>query len=452
MFMTKFQRMPLLPSSKIENDVESTESALHCVGKLGDRATSDVIVRLRTVDGRDEWLYSHSRILSSKSKYFATRLSDEWPTYHLLDSRNCVEISCLESDIDHHVTLLRLLYTDCLEPIGDTWYSVNNALGMLRVATKLGCDAIVSKCAQYLEAVPWEENEEEEILKTLPGLGADVVPVLARLQPVNADSVRNVFLSAVQIAILPQQKSSNFPSELKVAAQEQVEYMLVEDDDAPLLKADAYIKSKLRTFFSEVFDSFKLFLGRLLSEADLGSQVSKELLLEKVSDLLWASRILPRVGLNPELVDFWSSASSDVIRVLNSEKLEEVLWDTKLRVVEIAAKVLEAVGYGFVIVKAEERTQLVKVWLPFIRDTTPLFDSLFAAEKMSLQMDTDLCQTIEAALVSLILSLPSGDQADILVDWLKTEQARYPDLSEAFEVWCFRSKAAKRRLNMESTV
>jgi hypothetical protein len=205
----------------------------------------------------------------------------------------------------------------------------------------------------------------------------------------------------------------------------QVEYMLVEDDDAPLLKADAYIKSKLRTFFSEVFDSFKLFLGSLLTEADLGSQVSKELLLEKVSDLLWASRILPRVGLNPELVDFWSSASSDVIRVLNSEKLEEVLWDTKLRVVEIAAKVLEAVGYGCVIVKAEERTQLVKVWLPFIRDTTPLFDSLFAAEKMSLQMDTDLCQIIEAALVSLILSLPSGDQADILVDWLKTEQARY---------------------------
>jgi hypothetical protein len=85
----------------------------------------------------------------------------------------------------------------------------------------------------------------------------------------------------------------------------QVEYMLVEDDDAPLLKADAYIKSKLRTFFSEVFDSFKLFLGRLLSEADLGSQVSKELLLEKVSDLLWASRILPRVGLIPELVGFW---------------------------------------------------------------------------------------------------------------------------------------------------
>jgi hypothetical protein len=222
LLVLKGQALATSTAGKIENDVESTESALHCVGKLGDRATSDVIVRLRTVDGRDEWLYSHSRILSSKSKYFATRLSDEWPTYHLLDSRNCVEISCLESDIDHHVTLLRLLYTDCLEPIGDTWYSVNNALGMLRVATKLGCDAIVSKCAQYLEAVPWEENEEEEILKTLPGLGADVVPVLARLQPVNPDSVRNVFLSAVQIAILPQQKSSNFPSELKVAAQEQV--------------------------------------------------------------------------------------------------------------------------------------------------------------------------------------------------------------------------------------
>jgi hypothetical protein len=40
-----------------------------------------------------------------------------------------------------------------------------------------------------------------------------VVPVEAHLQPVNPDSVQDVFLSAIQIAILPQQKSSDSPKQ-----------------------------------------------------------------------------------------------------------------------------------------------------------------------------------------------------------------------------------------------
>ncbi|MEI4861581.1 hypothetical protein Q8G41_28755, partial [Klebsiella pneumoniae] len=49
--------------------------------------------------------------------------------------------------------------------------------------------------------------------------------------------------------------------------------------------------------------------------------------------------------------------------------------------------------------------------------------------------------------MSLVLALPSSDQADILKDWKKqTKQLRFPDLTEAFEVWCYRTKAAKRRL------
>ncbi|KAG6555440.1 hypothetical protein Mapa_002668 [Marchantia paleacea] len=288
-----------------EIKTENTKSLLgQCVGKLGDRSSSDVIVRLRTVDGKDDWLYCHSSILCEHSKYFAARLSDDWPTYHLLDSRNCIELFCSESDVDHHITLLRLLYAK-EETLAEMWHNVKNALGILKVATKLGCDGMVDKCMQYLEAVPWEENEEEEILKTLPMLGSSMFPVLARIQPVDAEAVRNVFISAIRVATLPERKSSealeNFPSELKAAAQEQVEYMLVEDEDAPLLVADESVKIELKKCFSELFEGFKLELTALLPE----------------------------------------------------------------------------------------------------------------------------------------------------VDWLKTEQARYPDLTEAFEVWCFRSKSAKRRFNAD---
>ena len=52
------------------------------------------------------------------------------------------------------------------------WHIVKMALGIFIVATKLGSDQIISKCVQYLEVVPWEEHEEEDIIRTLPNLGS----------------------------------------------------------------------------------------------------------------------------------------------------------------------------------------------------------------------------------------------------------------------------------------
>ncbi|KAJ7540646.1 hypothetical protein O6H91_10G024300 [Diphasiastrum complanatum] len=335
----------------------------------------------------------------------------------------------------------------------DALHSVKKALGILKVAMKLECDDIVANCVQYLEAVPWEETEEEEILKTLPSLGPNVLPVLARLQPVDADSVRNVFISALRVATTSAEKCFAFDGsstrDLKVSAQEQVEYMLAEDDDAPLLVADDYMKSEFKTYFFELFESFKSELSSLLSIEAIEHEIFEDAVLEKVSDLLWVSRILPKVGLLNELVSIWSQSSTDLISVLQSSKLSAVFWDTKLKVVELASKVLDAVGFGTSIIPADQRTHLVKSWLPYIRDIKPLLDSQFSDGKTTLTMDAELCQNIESAFVSLILALPSCEQADILADWLQTEQTRYPDLTEAFEVWCFRSKAARRRLSSE---
>eukprot|EP00249_Psilotum_nudum_P018441 c26805_g1_i1 orf=447-1916(-) len=417
------------------------------VSRLGERITSDVIVRLRTVDGRDDWIYAHSVILTKKSKYFADRLSDDWPTCHLLDSRNCIEVLCKENDVDHHVTLLRLLYLS-EESMMDMWYNVKNALGILRVATKLGCDNIVSKCVQYLEAMPWEESEEDEILKTLPCLGAVVIPVLARLQPVDPEAIRNVFLSAIRVAILPERSSElvAFSSELRTSAQEQVEYMLVEDDDAPLLIADDKVKVEVKKCFLDLFEDFKVGMMDLMSETLVEIELSEEQILKRASDLVWTSRILPKLNLLSELVVCWEETSDAIMQVLRNKKLKTSFWETKFKVVELTGRVLEAVGYGNVILPTSQRTHLVRVWLSYIRDTKPLLDAQFSHDKMKNCMDGDLCQSIEAAIVSLVLSLPSGDQAEILADWLQTEQARYPDLSEAFEVWCYRTKAAKRRL------
>ncbi|KAE8712798.1 hypothetical protein F3Y22_tig00110223pilonHSYRG00007 [Hibiscus syriacus] len=88
--------------------------------------------------------------------------------------------------------------------------------------------------------------------------------------------------------------------------------------------------------------------------------------------------------------------------------------------------------------------QSLKTWLPYIWKIKPLLDAEGDKDtNFPYKMDEDLCQR---AIVSLLLALPSNDQTDILSDWMETEQVNYPDLSEAFEIWCCRTKSAKRRL------
>ncbi|KAJ1379070.1 SKP1/BTB/POZ domain superfamily [Sesbania bispinosa] len=375
------------------------EEKIACV--IGDRSTSDVVVRLRTQEGRDDWLYCHSEILIRNCKYFADRLSENWPTCQIIDSRNCVDVYCQESDFDYHVNLIRLLYIVIDGSVDDLWHGVRNALGVLQVAVELGCPQIITACVNYLEAVAWEEAEEEEILKIVPRMGLQAEPILARLQPVNQSSIVSIFLSAMRFATSSPPPSMN---DLKSSAQEQLEYMLTEDDDAPLLTADDNIKPE----------------------------------------------ILSKLEIMREFVEYWFDASEKIVKVLEQGNSTTEVVEIKLRAIEVTSKVLEAIGYGTVILPTAKRLQVLKMWLPFVRVTKPLIDSatMDCENAVALKMDGEMWQSLESTFVSIILALPSGDQAEVLTEWLENECIRYPDLTEAFEVWCYRSKVAKRRLSL----
>lgn len=139
--------------------------------------------------------------------------------------------------------------------------------------------------------------------------------------------------------------------------------------------------------------------------------------------------------------------SSNVLGIMEDNKFDHVMWGLKVKLIEVTCKVLEAVGYGSVILPAPCRVQLLKTWFPYVRKMKPLLDSKAIEETgFPYKMDEYLCQAIEGAILSLVLTLPSNDQADILAEWINSREIGYPDLSEAFEVWCYRSKSAKRRL------
>lgn len=412
--------------------------------QIGDRSTSDVVVRLRTQEGRDDWFYCHSHILIEKSKYFAERLSEDWPTCQILDSRNCVEVYCQESECDHHVSALRLLYVTA-ESMLSTWHGVRNALGILQVAVGLGCQQIAHACVEYLEAVPWEEAEEEEILRIIPRLGSLAEPILARIRPVDRIAVVGIFLSAIRFATSSPPPSLN---ELKSAAQEQLEYMLTEDDDAPLLTADDGIKSEVKKCVSSLLVKFYNELESMFDgPTDLESKAEeKRILLFLLSDLVWACQILAKLEMMKDFVYPWVEISDRILKAMEGVGPNTDILEINLGVIEVTAKVLEAIAYGNVILPMTKRLHMVKAWLPFVRRTKPLLDHCNSDDWSSFKMDNELWPSLESSFVSLVITLSSGDQAQILADWLSGEHVRYPDLMEAFEVWCYRSKVAKRRM------
>ncbi|CAN6484815.1 unnamed protein product [Victoria cruziana] len=261
----------------------------------------------------------------------------------------------------------------------------------------------------------------------------------------DSDSVKSVFLTAVQFAT----SSHSFPpflDDLKLSAQEQVEYMLVEDQHAPLFTDDDNVKSEMRTCLSKLFSLFEVEAHSLSLQSDSSLEAAAKMALRSLSDLEWMCKILPKMDLMKDFVTSWLSASEKILATLQKDNADACLWEFKLKLLEVVGKVLEAVGYGNVVLPTAARVCMLKLWLPYIRKWKLLLDLQDSSNQLFMyKVDADLYDNIEAAVVSLVLALPSSHQAEIFSDWLSTEKVMYPDLSEAFELWCYRSKAAKRR-------
>uniref|UniRef100_A0A453LM86 BTB domain-containing protein n=1 Tax=Aegilops tauschii subsp. strangulata TaxID=200361 RepID=A0A453LM86_AEGTS len=419
--------------------------------KIGDRATSDVVVRLRTPDsGRDEWLYCHSGVLAAGSAYFADRLSDAWPTCQILDSRYCVEVHCRDADLSSHVTALRLLYA--ADPVSR--FGVRGALALLDAAAHLACARTAAACADYLESAPWDEADEEEILAAAPRLGAHRARVLARLRPADPGPATAIFLSAFRHATAASR-------ELKSAAQEQLEYMLTEDDDAPLLTFGAgsdAVKSQVKGCVTGLLNRFSDFTGSALTkqtEAPCSGELQQDL-HSFVSDIAWVCQVLGKLEMMKFLAAYWVEASSAVVAAVEAAAAAEChpgpeCLKTRLKVVEISAKVLEAVAFGNVVLPAEKRRHAVSVWIGFAGATRHLVDeadrAASAAAAAKVGLDGEVWQGLESAITSIVTTLPSNAQAEVLSEWLQSKHAAFPDLSEAFDAWCYRSKVARRRLS-----
>ncbi|KAI3472294.1 hypothetical protein Pfo_030118 [Paulownia fortunei] len=121
-----------------------------------------------------------------------------------------------------------------------------------------------------------------------------------------------------------------------------------------------------------------------------------------LTDLSWASPIVEKLENPRDFVYAWLETSANIVQVAQ----------------QVTAKVLEAIGYGTVIFSSQKM---------------PSHDLL-------LKSDGELWQSLELTFLSMILTFPSADHAEM--EQLKDKQIQYPDLTEAFEVGCYRLKVA----------
>nr|ANW72274.1 BTB/POZ domain-containing protein At3q05675-like protein [Tradescantia hirsutiflora] len=411
---------------------------------FGDQLTSDVIVCLNK-DRMPERFHLHSAILRKQSNYFAKWFSENLT--FTSESNCCIDVNCPVSEYEHYIKLLKLLYLS-EEFVSDLLDSVKSAIGVLQASVALECGEVARICIQYLESVSWDENEEEKIIELAPRLGPEAAPLLARIHPADTSATKNVFLSAIRFATTVTTSCPPFADELKISAQEQVEYMLLEDDDSALITVDDDVMSEVKICLAKMFTSLEIAMKELPSRFDQSPETAEQKVLNCLADLEWITNVLPKMEMMQDFVSIWNQISSHILSVACEEKYSSSLWAIKLKLIELTGKALDAVGYGTVVLPASTRVQFLNTWLPYIRTMKPILDSKsLDDEAFPYKMDSDLCQNIEGAITSLLSALPSNDQADILAEWIKmTEQLKYPDLTEAFEVWCYRTKAAKRRI------
>ncbi|XP_059278589.1 BTB/POZ domain-containing protein At3g05675 [Lycium ferocissimum] len=269
--------------------------------------------------------------------------------------------------------------------------------------------------------------------------------IFSNVQETELSCTKEVFLSAIRFATSTADSFPQFEDDLRTSAQEQVEFMLEDDENIPLVMGDDEIKVETRILVSKIFSSFENELFSLILEPDFANEEMEKKIMRSLSDLEWIHNTLLKMDLVKDFVSNWVNISSNLLKVIEDKRLDSIMWGLKIKLIEVTSKVLEAVGYGTVVLPAESRVELLKKWIPYIRKMKSLSDKTEPA--FPYKMSEDLCQGVEGAIVSLVSALPSNDQAEILSDWISAEQVKYPDLSEAFEIWCYRTKSAKRRLD-----
>ncbi|XWS71760.1 hypothetical protein CRYUN_Cryun03dG0166500 [Craigia yunnanensis] len=372
-----------------------------------------------TVVSRDGYRVSmdvHRRVLSEKSRFFAEKLSQrrEKGVSHTVEISEC-------DDVEVYVETVVLMYCDDLKKrlIGE---NVNKVLALLKISAAIMFDAGISSCLEYLEAVPWSEDEEDKIISHLSQLElhSSMTEVLQRVSSEPSTSARadDVFLKLLSGVL--QAKDDKARREMKTLISGLFKEDSFDDDNRLDVSKDTLYHLCHRCLSSLVL---------CLSEATCmdSSWRDRGVLMAEIAreadNLQWIVDILIDKRIANDFVKLWADQSE------LAELHSKIPTMYRHEISRITAQLCIAIGRGNILVPKDSRFSLLSTWLE------ALYEDFGWMRRASRSVDKKL---VEDGLSQTILTLSLRQQQVILLGWFDrflNKGDDCPNIRRAFEVW-----------------
>lgn len=381
------------------------------VPEFGDPETSDLLVVLWGKKGFSVNMRVHRDVLVEQSSLFADKLSRQSPV-------SCIEIRNCE-DLDIYVETLGLMYCEKIKQ-SLMKHNVTHVLRILKVGEILGFHACIQSCLEYLDAVPWVEEEEEKVVSSVLRLGSNftgVVPLLRRVSSEITDSSNDTLVHIIQLVL----KSND------ERGRREMQSLVLR-----LLGESNLCNRGIRDGFSKhVYNSCQSCLDALLAlfrqaseheSMDGKGPVARRIALE-ADNLLWLVDILGDRHVAEGFVGMW--ASQHELAMLHSR-----LPIVSRHIVScITARLFVGIGRGDILPTKDTRKLLIQTWLQ------PLIDDYCWLRHGCRSFDGKM---VEEGIGRTVLTLPLEDQQSILLAWFDSFLkcgSNCPNLQKAFETW-----------------
>lgn len=306
---------------------------------------------------------------------------------------------------------------------------VECAISLLEVSFALMFDRGVNYCLKYLEAVPWNEPEEEKIKSLLSWHSSNEAAsqdLLARLQPQNSTSSSELVFELIQSITKGTNNSAR--KELRTLV------------DSILSRTPIYGKRDKELDKTSIYRTCHSCLNCLVELFEEASDLSPadqttisfgkgplERIYKQVEDLNWLLHILIDRQMGEEFVELWANQKT----LATMHKLVSPMVRYELS--RISATIFIAMGSGKLHCTGEKRLSIFQAWFrPMLVD----FGWLRRCPK-GLNMTT-----LEEGIGQSLLTLALMQQQALFLDWFEAfgRQGREcPNLMKAFQIWWQRS-------------
>ncbi|XP_057768469.1 BTB/POZ domain-containing protein At3g50780 [Salvia miltiorrhiza] len=388
--------------------------------EFGEPGTSDLKVILFGKQGVAVKLSVHRSVLVEHSSFFASKVSGQQLVFPCLEIDNC-------EDAEIYVETIGLMYCRDLKQ-RLIKQSVSRVLRILKVSEQIGYTTCIQYCLEYLEAVPWVGQEEEEkvvsLVSRLEGEGIGVKPVLKRVSPEIPTPPNDTLSHILELVLKSREEKGRREMKSVVLKLLKENNSLAGSSSGPSDLCNETLYSSCRSSLDCLLALFKQaaepdFPDRAV---DRREPVVRSISLE-ADNMLWLLDILADR----------QAADGFAITWVNEQELASL--HTRLPIVcrhhvsMISARLFVGIGRGELLPSKDTRHLLLKTWLqPLINDYSWLQHGCRSFDR----------KLVEEGVGRTILTLPLEDQQSILLSWLGSFLKggdSCPNLQRAFEVW-----------------